>query len=102
MHRREFISGLCGTAAMPLAAGAQQLTPVIGILSGFSAASGRETLAAFRHGLSDIGYVEHRNFRTEYRWAEGQYGRLPEMAADLVRRQVSVILTTPTAGALAA
>jgi putative ABC transport system substrate-binding protein len=102
MRRREFIAGLGGTMAMPVAAGAQRSIPVIGVLSGFSPASGAETLAAFRQGLSDIGYVEHQNFGIEYRWAEGRYDRLPEMAADLVRRQVSVILTTPTAGALAA
>ena len=87
---------------MPFATRAQQTIPVIGILSGFSPAGGTATLAAFRQGLRDIGYVEHQNLGIEYRWAEGQYDRLPAMAADLVNRQVSVILTTPTAGALAA
>ena len=102
MKRRDFIAGVAGAAAMPLAARAQQTIPVIGILSGFSPAGGTATLAAFRQGLRDIGYVEHQNLGIEYRWAEGQYDRLPAMAADLVNRQVSVILTTPTAGALAA
>ncbi len=102
MRRREFIAGLGGAAAMPFATRAQQPIPVIGILSGFSPAGGTDTLAAFRQGLRDVGYVEHQNLGIEYRWAEGQYDRLPAMAADLVNRQVSVILTTPTAGALAA
>jgi hypothetical protein len=89
-------------AAWPLAARAQQPMPVVGVLSGFSPAGGVDTLAAFRQGLSDTGYVEHQNLGIEYRWAEGGYDRLPAMAADLVSRQVAVILTTPTAGALAA
>ena len=76
--------------------------PVVGVLSGFSPASGADTLKAFRQGLSDSGYVEHSNLGIEYRWAEGQYDRLHAMATDLVSRHVAVILTTPTAGALAA
>ena len=103
IRRREFITLLGGVAAAsPLAARAQPSLPVIGILSGFSPAAGADTLAAFRQGLSDTGYVEHQNLGIEYRWAEGRYDRLPAMAADLVRRQMAVILTTPTAGALAA
>jgi putative ABC transport system substrate-binding protein len=92
---------LGGAAAWPLMAGAQQRLPVIGFLSGFSPATD-PSLAAFRQGLGEMGFVEHQNIGIEYRWAEGRYDRLPAMAADLVRRQVAVILTTPTAGALAA
>jgi ABC transporter substrate binding protein len=76
--------------------------PVVGVLSGLSPAAGADALRAFRQGLSDTSYVEHQNIEMEYRWAEGRYDRLPAMAADLVSRQVAVILTTPTAGALAA
>jgi ABC-type uncharacterized transport system substrate-binding protein len=103
VKRRDFITLLGGTAATwPIAARAQQRLPVIGLLSGFSATGGADTLAAFRQGLSDTGFVEHQNIGIEYRWADGRYERLPEMAADLVRRQVALILTSPTAGALAA
>jgi putative ABC transport system substrate-binding protein len=76
--------------------------PVIGFLSGFSPTGGADTLAAFRQGLSDAGFIEHQNVGFEYRWAEGRYDRLPAMAADLARRQVALILTSPTAAALAA
>ena len=103
MRRREFITLLGGAAAAwPLGARAQQRLPVIGLLSGFSPAGGAATLEAFRQGLTDTGFVEHQSVGIEYRWAEGSYDRLPTMAADLVRRQVALILTTPTAGALAA
>ena len=104
MQRREVITLLGGAAAAwPLAARAQQpAMPVVGLLSGFLPSGGAETLAAFRQGLTETGFVEHQNIGIEYRWAEGNYDRLPAMAADLVRRQVSLILTTPTAGALAA
>ena len=94
--RRESITLLGGAAvAWPMAAGAQQPTlPTIGFLSSRAPATEADLVAAFRQGLNELGYVEGQNVTLEYRWAEGQYDRLAGLAGELVRRQVSVIVTT--------
>jgi putative ABC transport system substrate-binding protein len=102
MRRREFIAGLGSTAAWPLAARAQGALPVVGWLDTSSFGARRDGVAAFHAGLQKTGYREGQNVAFEYRWAEGQYDRLPSLAADLVRRKVAVIFAVGVSAALAA
>jgi len=90
MRRREFINGItCSAAGWPLIARAQRAAmPVIGYLSTRSSEDTTHLVAAFRSGLAQSGYVEGQSVGIEYRWALGQYNRLPDLAAELVRRPV--------------
>jgi len=102
MKRRAFMTGLGGALVYPFAAYAQQPMPVIGWLSAISEQVAVSHQAMFRRGLGEIGLVPHRNVGLEYRWANGQYDRLPTLAAELVRLPVDVILAQAPSAALAA
>src|SRR5215216_4385100 len=104
MRRRDFIKAIGATAAAwPLAAQAQQSRiPVIGYLNGGSPGTENLRTAAFLQGLKEAGYAAGQNVILEYRWAEGQYERLPGMAADLVHRQLALLAGAGTPAALAA
>jgi ABC-type uncharacterized transport system substrate-binding protein len=93
MRRREFIGLIGGATVWPLAAEAQQPSMlVIGFLSSRSAKDSSKVVAAFGKGLEEVGFAEAKNLSTEYRFAEGRLDRLPELAADLVRRHVAVLV----------
>src|SRR4051794_25036088 len=96
MRRRDLplLLGAAMTTAWPLAAGAQQKPmPVIGLISSSSPGPYAPLVAAFREALSETGFIEGETVAIEYRWADGKYDRLPELAADLVRRKVDLIVT---------
>ncbi len=99
--RREFIALLGAAAtALPHTARAQQTAmPVVGFLNWGSPAPNRRLVAAFRQGLAEVGYIEGQNVTIEFRWAEGEYTRLPALAAELVQRQVAVIVASGSSGA---
>jgi putative tryptophan/tyrosine transport system substrate-binding protein len=103
IRRREFIGTLASAATLPLGARAQQAgMPVLGFLGSRSRRADAYLVAAFLKGMSEAGYIEGQNVTIEFRWAEGQYERLPVMAADLVRRQVAAIVAAGTPSAFAA
>ena len=104
LSRRKVVAALGGaTISLPFPARAQQVTtPVIGFISSLSPAARSDEVAAFHHGLNGLGYFEGQNLRVEYRWGEGQYDRLPAMADELVRLQVTVIFASAPPSVLAA
>src|SRR3974377_2450087 len=103
MKRREFIAVLSSVAVCPVATYAQQATPLVGFLSGPAHDESAQLVTAFQRGLGELGYTENQNVNVEYRWADGQYDRLPMLATELASHSVAVVVTTGgTASALAA
>jgi ABC-type uncharacterized transport system substrate-binding protein len=103
MRRREFITLVGSAAAMwPLAARTQQVTPVVGLLNAGSPGPSKQSVAAFRDGLKELGSIEGQNVVIDYRFAEGRFDRFPALAADLVRRPVNVVFVSSNPGVLAA
>jgi putative tryptophan/tyrosine transport system substrate-binding protein len=94
VKRRDFMALLGGAAAWPLAGRAQQPVPVIGFLSSRSPGESAHLVTAFRAGLGELGFADGQNVAVEFRWAEGQNDRLPELAIELVRRPVATIVAT--------
>jgi len=92
IRRREFIPLLCGAAAWPIVARAQQRMPVIGFLNSRSPNDSAPLVTAFPQGLSESGYTDGQNVAIEYRWAEGSYGRLPGLVRELINREVAMIV----------
>jgi putative tryptophan/tyrosine transport system substrate-binding protein len=102
MRRRNLVAFVVGAMMWPLAPRAQQAMPVIGFLSSASPSPYRHLVAGFLQGLKEAGYVDGQNVLIEYRWAEGQYDRLPDLVADLVGRKVNIIAALSTPAAMAA
>src|SRR5262245_42852918 len=99
IERRRFLTALGGAGALPFAARAQQpVMPVIGYLTGGGPTTVVQTMAAFRQGLGEAGYIEGRNVAIHHSWADGQYDRMPALVAELVRRQVNVIVVSGGGG----
>ena len=102
MKRREFIAALGGAAAWPLVARGEQSVPLVGFLNTQSPKGFAHYVAAFRQGLQETGFVEGTNVTIEYRWGEGDYGRLPALVAQLLERRPAVIAATGGTPAAAA
>src|SRR5262245_66474108 len=104
MRRREFITLLCGAAGWPIAVHGQQRNkiPRVGFLGLTSPHANARFLGAFRSGLRERGYIDGESILVEYRWAEGQYDRLPQLATDFIREKVDVVVTYGSEGALVA
>jgi putative ABC transport system substrate-binding protein len=101
LRRRDFVTLISGTALLPFAVRGQQTMLVIGLINGTSAGKYEPQVAAFREGLKESGFVEGENVAIEYRWADGDYSRLPGLAADLVNRRVAVIVANTPANVVA-